>query len=184
MISRILLHRRGFQRIAILERKYRLVLGPVVLVHASNVFPQRNAPDKKQEHRDPDQPVNQVEQELLPENGIHLFQLGGSHQRQVLVHEDEEGDGGGHIHACPPAGGFKLLLILALIVIASCVATVVVARVGGYFFQRRIGGKFQRAESERHRVAQRHHSAHDWPAHPLMLLGGALQRLAVRNDLA
>src|SRR5260370_4227813 len=178
------MHCCGFEWIAIIERKYRLVLGPVIFVYAPNVFPQRHAPNEQQEHRDTDQSVNQVKQELLPESRIHLFQFGGSQQRQVLVHEDEEGDGKRHIQSRHPASDFKLLFILALLVSASCVAAVVVARIGGYLVQRRIGGKFQRAESERHRVAQRHHPAYYWPAHPLMLLGRPLQRFTVRKNLA
>src|ERR1700687_479425 len=172
MIRRILLYRRGFERIAIFERKYRLVLGPVVLLPPPNFLPQRNAPHKQQKHRDPDQPVHQVEHDLLPENRIHLFQFRRGQQRQVLVHEDEEGDGESHIHSHHPARDFQFL------------ALIVLALIGGNLVQCRIGGKLQRAESQLHRVPQRYHPTHHRPAHPLMLLGRPLQRLAVRDDLA
>ena len=131
-------------------------------------------PHEEQEHCDPDEAIDQVKQNLMPENRIHPFQLGRSQQRQILVHEDEEGDGKRHIQSCHPAGDFELLALI-FIAIAVC---------GRQFVERRVGGKLEGAESERHRVAQRHYSAHHRPAHPLMLLGRSLQRLAVRDNFS
>ena len=41
------LHRAGGERIAVLERKHRLVFGAMVLIHAANVAKQGSRPDEK-----------------------------------------------------------------------------------------------------------------------------------------
>src|SRR5208282_2296370 len=116
------------------------------------------------------------------EDRVHPFQFRRSHQRQVLVHENEEGDGERHIQSRHPAGNFKFLA-LTVIAIAKSLALRFIGGIGGYFFQRRIGGKLQRAEPQGHRVPQRHHPTDHRPAHPFMLLRRPFQRLAVSNNL-
>ena len=111
MIRRIFLYRGGVQRAAIFEGEHGLVFGAVILIDAANVLPQRNAPHEEQEHRNPNQPIDQVEHDLLTENRIHTLQFRRRQQRQVLVHEDEKGDGEGYVHARHPAGDFKLLAL-------------------------------------------------------------------------
>src|SRR5258708_33164002 len=54
MIGAVFLYCRDFERITILERVNRLVLGPVILIHAANVFKQRPSPDKQQEQSNAD----------------------------------------------------------------------------------------------------------------------------------
>ena len=81
MKSRILLHRRGIQGIAILEGVNRLVLGAVIFVDPVNIAPQRHSPDEEQEQGDPDDAIHQVENDLLAEHRVHPFQLGSSQQR-------------------------------------------------------------------------------------------------------
>ena len=79
------------QRVVVLEGKDRLVLGAVVLVHAPDVGPQRDAPDEQQEQADANEAVNDVEQDLVAERRVVVLQLGGRQQRHKLVHENEEG---------------------------------------------------------------------------------------------
>ena len=50
-----------------LEGENRLVLGAVILVHAPDVGPQRDAPDEQQEQADADDAVDHVEQDLVAE---------------------------------------------------------------------------------------------------------------------
>src|SRR5579864_8715542 len=76
MEGRILLHNRGFERITILKGKDRLVLGAVIFVHPANIFPERDAPDEKQEEDKTDGSVNQVEDDASSKSGIDFLQLG------------------------------------------------------------------------------------------------------------
>ena len=109
MIGRIFLHGASLERIAILERENCLVLGPVILVHAMDIVPERNAPDKQQEQRNADQAVDQVENDLLAEQRIHLLQFRRRQQRNELVHENEETNRKNDIHCGQPAADFQFL---------------------------------------------------------------------------
>ena len=172
MKSRILLHCRCIKRIAVLERKYRLVLRPVILIHAANVLKQRSSPNKYQEQRQPDQAIDQIEHDLAIQRRMRLLQLGGGQQRQVLVHENEESDGDQNIDGCNPAADFKLLL----------------GRLAGFvllqLIQLHIGRESQSAEAECHGMPERHNTAHDRPSHPPVFLGKPFQRFAVRHEFA
>ena len=53
-----------------------------------------------------------------------------------------------------------------------------------YFFDGNVGGETQRAEAQRHRVAERHHAAHNRPSHPFMLFGKPLERFAHGDNFA
>ena len=77
---------------AVLEREHRFVLGTVIFVDAANVFPERDAPDEEQEQAEADGAVDQVEDDASAESGIDLLQFCRRQQRDVLVHEDEEGE--------------------------------------------------------------------------------------------
>src|SRR3979490_2096637 len=54
MISRIFLDRAGIQWVAILKCEHRLMLRSVILIHAADIFPKRNAPNEEQEESDTD----------------------------------------------------------------------------------------------------------------------------------
>ena len=84
MEGRILLHRRGLERITILEGVDRLVLGAVIFVNPMNIAPQRNSPDKEQEQGDANDAVHQVENNLLAKHRVHPFQFGGRHEGRNL----------------------------------------------------------------------------------------------------
>src|ERR1700722_17261924 len=112
MVGRIFLHGGGLKRVAVLEREYRFVLGAVILVDAANILPERNAPHEKQEHRNADQSVDEIKDELVAEYGIHALKFGGRKQGKILVHEDEEQDGERHVQASHPARDFELLALI------------------------------------------------------------------------
>src|ERR1700723_2085398 len=82
----------GVGGIAVLESEYRFVLGSVILIHPPNILPERRSPNKQQEQNQTNNANYQVENNLLTENRIHALQFRGRHQRQKLVHEDEEAD--------------------------------------------------------------------------------------------
>ena len=75
MKGRILLNDRGFERITVLKGKHRLVLGAMIFVHPANVFPERDAPDEKQEQDQTDGPIDQVEDDASAKSGIDLLQF-------------------------------------------------------------------------------------------------------------
>ena len=77
MIRRILLHCAGLERITILEREDGLVLRAMVFINPMNVAKEWNPPDEQQEQGDPDNAIDQVEDDLLAENGIYPLQFGG-----------------------------------------------------------------------------------------------------------
>ena len=72
MIGRIFLHRRGLERVAVLEGEYGLVLGAVVLVDAANIGEQRNSPDEQQEQDQADRAIDQIEHDLAAQRGIRI----------------------------------------------------------------------------------------------------------------
>src|SRR5579872_2109164 len=111
----ILLDFRSRQWIAILECEDRLVLGAVIFVNAADIFPERNAPDKQQEQGEADYAVDQVEDDASAERGVVLFEFRCGQQRNVLIHEDEEGDRDNDVDGGEPGadrggllGGFGL----------------------------------------------------------------------------
>ena len=91
MEGRILLNFGSAQRITVFKRKYRLVLGAVILIHAANVFPQRNSPDEQKEEDEANAAVDEVEGDASAERWIEFLEFRRSQQWQILVHEDEEG---------------------------------------------------------------------------------------------
>ena len=67
MISAVGLCFRNRNRLASLKSKDRLVLGPVVLVNAMDIFEQRDAPDEEEKERDTDSTVDEVKEHLIPQ---------------------------------------------------------------------------------------------------------------------
>src|ERR1700733_11194584 len=171
MIRRIFLHRSSLERVAILKRENRFVLGTVILVDAANVLPERNTPHKQKKHSDANQAVDKIKEELVAEHGIHALKLSGREQREILVHEDEEQDGKRHVKASHPARNFEFLALIFVRTTFQIAIRIFAARLAGRdFFEHGVRGKLQRAESEAHGVAERHYAAHYRPAHPLVLL--------------
>ena len=68
------------------------MFGAVILVDAANIREQRDSPDEQQEQDQAYCAVDQVEHDLAAERGINLLKFRRRHQRQVFVHEDEEGE--------------------------------------------------------------------------------------------
>src|SRR5438067_13882610 len=69
----ILLNRGNLERVSVLKRKNRLVLGAVVFVDAQDVFPQRHSPNEQQEQNQANRPVDQIENDLPAGRRIKLF---------------------------------------------------------------------------------------------------------------
>ena len=148
------------------------MLGAVILVDPANVAPQRHSPDEEQEERDSDDAVHQVENDLLSEYGVHPLQFRRCQQRQKLVHEDEETDRDDDVDRSHPAADFQFLLVFVFV------------RLGLQFVEGDVGGKTQRAETERHRMTQGDDAANDRPRHPFVLFRQPLQRFAVSGHFA
>src|ERR1051326_2019898 len=109
MEGRIFLNTGRIERIAILEGKYCLMLGSVILVDPPNVFPQRNTPDKQKEQDEPYAPINQIKNNPSAQGGINPLQFRCCQKRHVLVHEDEECKGDDDVYSRQPGadgGGF------------------------------------------------------------------------------
>ncbi len=75
MEGRILLDFGGFEWISVFEGEYCFVFGPVVLVDATNIFPERNSPDEEQEQGQADGAIDEVEHDPAPESGIEFLEL-------------------------------------------------------------------------------------------------------------
>jgi len=178
MISRIFLDGSSLERIAVLECVDRFVLSAVILVDAANIFPERNSPDEEQEERNSNQAIDEIEDELLAKDWIHMLQLGCGDERKVLVHEDEERDGKDNVYGRHPASDLELLRRDAGV--RSWIFFIFVER---EIFEHCIGGKLQCAKAKGHGVAKRHDAADYWPAHPLVLIGGPCGLLAMSDDL-
>ena len=114
-----------------------------------------------------DDAVHHVEDNLIAEHRRDvLLQLGGGHQRQELVHEDEEADREQDVKRGYPAVDLKFLAVLT----------------GRNFIEHDIGGKAQRPEAKSHGLTQCDHAANDRPSHPLVLFRGAFQGLGMRGN--
>src|ERR1019366_10727721 len=76
---------------------------------AANVGEQRDSPDEQQEKEQANRAVDQVEDDLAAQRGIRLLQFRSRQQRQVFVHEDEEGQRDDDVDCGQPSadsGGF------------------------------------------------------------------------------
>ena len=144
----------------------------------------------KQEQSQADAAIDQVEGDASAERGIDFLEFRRRQQRDVLVHEDEEGyrdddvdggqpaaDGGGFFAGLGFETGFakiasgRIPLRFALagqprrLSPHECVCFAL-----HYFFDGHIRGEAQGAVAQVHGIAERHHAADDGPGHPFMLL--------------
>src|SRR3954464_1848353 len=181
MEGRILLNRGNLERISVLKRKNRLVLGAVVFVDTPDVFPKRHSPNEQQEQNQANRPVDQIENDLPTKGRIQFFQLGSRHKRQVLVHENEESQRKQNVRGGEPAAdGRRFLSRFRL--------RGLFRRYGGRIrnrtryalvlhdvFNRDIRRKPQCAVSQLHRITQGDHTPHNGPCHPFVLLRRTFQ---------
>ena len=117
MVGGILLRTLYRKIFAVFEGKHGLVLGAVVFEDAMNVFPPRNAPNKKKKQRDANSAIHQVKGEGIVQRGHVALQSGRCQQWHKFIHEDEECERKNEVYGGHPTRDLNFFFFLGLRII-------------------------------------------------------------------